>query len=464
MKTENFNTLLCSEGKTDDNHCVFNASYATPRCIAFIQNRIPEYSFSNIEDILDISFDYKSRKKNKIDTKKFRETKATLAGIPKLLSYIHHFSSLNNRDFVRLKCEIIYQLFNNDKKQWTNVCESLIQNGIIERKTYKHTSKRGDFNYSIHYYKLGASFEVNNKENWSKTDTEILYKIYDNPTRISIPTQGEVTFEKAVWHDLSQSEYLHFITEYHDKSTGSKHGLFFNKFNSMPKQARRSALIDGEKTAEIDIAACGPTIIYKLITDENEKVEYRQMIENGVYKTFCDYYSYKNDKQITISKSKELFRYFPFAQKKNIASAKHVESFFSEMFPILSKTLQNMVENDSESITHLLQSTQSEIMKKLQQKFRCRTIHDGAVIISKEKVEIIDYLKKTFFEFVGIHPKVRVDWDNGVEIVKNIEIIQQKRKFTIFKNERLTIEQQNVQYDELMEGLHTEENSLLFYR
>jgi hypothetical protein len=118
--------------------------------------QVPEYTFQNIQSILELPFKYRQRfNDHRPVFKSIAKYKPARDGLTKIFSYIYNVTIAMKRDMFHVPSSVIYQFLNNDKKQWTNLFAALDKAGILHRRAFKTNKDR-----TVYFYYFGDNVKV----------------------------------------------------------------------------------------------------------------------------------------------------------------------------------------------------------------------------------------------------------------------------------------------------------------
>jgi hypothetical protein len=180
-----------------------------------------------------------------------------------------------------------------------------------------------------------------------------------------------------------------------------KTGRIYTDANLIPSVVRNALLIDGEKTAEIDIVNCQPLLLATLYPDQSDEWrKYKDLAEKGiVYERFAEIAGLDREA------AKKEFIPFLFGAKKPTA-----EKFFANEFPQLLAIIKNLRKNHYKAMAYLLQKRESEIIVgNVCRRFKAVSIHDGVRVKISEVEEVTKYIQELFCEKWNISPRLTVE-------------------------------------------------------
>ncbi len=100
-------------------------------------------------------------------------------------------------------------------------------------------------------------------------------------TPLAIEILGQIKGERE-WNEIQAACWKWYVENFDNSYSVCKTKRLFTLGNRLPKEVRLALLIDGDKTAELDVKNCQPLLWSTLLRDGKERTRYLDLVERGV--------------------------------------------------------------------------------------------------------------------------------------------------------------------------------------
>ena len=244
--------------------------------------------------------------------------------------------------------------------------------------------------------------------------------IFDDLRRFTLEHNDKVEaviVERAKTKPASEAYYRLAVAEFQHRNffvRTCRTGRLFHSLSSMPKRLRPLLRVDGEATAEIDIAAAQPSLLVSLYAGPcEERSRYAEAVRAGYY----EYLMAELDISTDVLPSRETVKAQWLKEVFGLDRQRaEIWGILARNFPLLCRRMDEVREGDYCALAHQLQRLESDLVINLMVPRIRReigpigisTVHDSIVCPRRYAGPVSQIMRLVLFENLGIEPLLRI--------------------------------------------------------
>ena len=190
-------------------------------------------------------------------------------------------------------------------------------------------------------------------------------------------------------------------------------GQVYTPLNNLPSYMRKLIRYKRKPTAQIDIQASMPTILYALISDESEKAAWSGLVERDVYSILPD---------VARPLVKDAFVRWLGGRSLNTFDGRNnygaeeslrgtMQALDGEIKQLIPKAYATLSEDRSEgALSDQLQTLQAAVINQVSSmKDSAKPIHDCVICSVDDLDDLKDKFSTDFTQIIGIHPVLTIE-------------------------------------------------------